>query len=101
MSKIESIAKKLDKYIIENQIRLNDPDEDDYGQCVASFPLSAAIGSDAVRRLTVNDMWSLCGTMANREISYRNRYYGHLFAIGLKMSESPYDLDVEIWDGFC
>lgn len=102
MSKVESIAKKLDKYIINNEIRLNDPDEDEYGQCVASFPLSAAIGSDAVGKLTVSDMWDLCGIMSDREVSYRNRYYGHLFAIGLKMSDSSqYDLDVEIWDGYC
>lgn len=102
MTKIKLLAKRLDKYIIDNGIRLNDPDEDEYGQCVATFPLSAAIGSDAVRRFTVSDMWDLCGIMTDREVSYRNHYYGHLFAIGLKMSDSSkYDLDVEIWDGFC
>lgn len=45
MTKIESIAKKLDKYIIDNNICLNDPDDDDFGQCVATFQLSKVIGS--------------------------------------------------------
>lgn len=102
MTKIESIAKKLDKYIIDNNISLNDPDEDDFGQCVATFQLSKVIGLEAVGKLTVSDMWELCSMMSGREVSYRNKRYGYLFGIALKMSEcSQYDLDVEIWDGYC
>ena len=40
---LEKIADKIDEYIVRHNLRLDDPDEDEYGQCVSSFMLADAL----------------------------------------------------------
>ena len=103
---LEKIADRIDEYIVKNNLCLNDPDEDEDGQCVSSFMLTDALADDevlAVRaaKLTRGQLRTLCGMFMERTVWIDEEAefsYGEVFM--LDMVRTPDGICVEIWDGF-
>ena len=103
---LEKIADKIDEYIVRHNLRLDDPDEDEYGQCVSSFMLADALADDEVlaaraAKLTGGKLRTLAGMFFNRTIwidEEADESIGEVCFIDL--ARTPEGIRVDIWDGY-
>lgn len=103
---LEKIADKIDEYIVRHNLRLDDPDEDEYGQCVSSFMLADALADDEVlaaraAKLTGGKLRTLAGMFFNRTIwidEEADEGIGEVCFIDL--ARTPEGIRVDIWDGY-
>jgi hypothetical protein len=100
------IADRIDEYIVRNSLRLNDPDEDEDGQCVSSFMLADALKDDPVlsaraEKMTRRELRKLTGMFLERTIwidEEANEEYGEVFILDPVRTEEGVRID--IWDGW-
>ena len=100
------IADKIDEYIVKNGLRLNDPDEDEEGQCVSSFMLADALSDDEVlaaraAKLTRGELRKLSGMFIERTVWIDEEAgldYGEVFLLDLV--RTPEGILADIWDGW-
>ena len=103
---VGKIADRIDEYIVKNDLPLNDPDEDENGQCVSSFMLADALVDDEVlaaraAKLTRGQLRTLCGMFMERTVwidEEADFSYGEVFFLDLV--RTPDGIRVEIWDGY-
>ena len=103
---LEKIADKIDEYIVKHDLRLDDPDEDEYGQCVSSFMLADALADDEVlaaraAKLTRGKLRTLAGMFLGRTIwidEEADEYFGEVCFID--PVRTPAGIRIDIWDGY-
>lgn len=112
MKKPERLLRLFCNYIIANKIRLNDPDEPDCGQVVATIKLSEILKGSNIKfeNLTIGEVLEFSSHLYDLEIypdnkrkedkrtGYYKNYYGTLFGVEMKIYDN--DIIFDIWDGF-
>ena len=116
MKKTVRILKLFCNYIIDNKVKLNDPEEDDFGQCVAEVSLSKVLeGSNIdVKKVTVEELsclllnnFNVCKDnkpdfrgYSEEEKEYENprNYYGEIFGTSVQVYCN--NVIIQIWAGF-
>ena len=102
MTKAERIIRIFCNYVIDHKVKLNDPEEDDYGQCVSELELSEILKGTNIKmeNVTINDLALLANFRGAvyRDNDENGKYYGELFYLVLIVVEN--DIRIEIWDGF-
>lgn len=112
MKKTDRILKLFCNYIIDNEIELNDPDEEDFGQCVSEISLSDVLdGTNIdVKKVTVEELG--CLLLSEFSVYKDNKpddeeefddetssnYYGEIFSTALQVGWK--DVVIQIWDGY-
>lgn len=115
MKKTDRILKLFCNYIIDNKVKLNDPEEDDCGQCVAEVNLSKVLeGTNIdVKKVTVEEL--SCLLLNNFSVCKDNKpiydededemdekvasnSYGEIFGTDLQVYWN--DVIIQIWDGY-
>lgn len=103
---LERIADKMDEYIVKNNLRLSDPDEDEDGQCVSSFLLADALAGDEelsakAEKLPRGKLRNLAGMFMERTIwidEEADADFGEVFMIDFEKTEEG--IRIDIWDGW-
>jgi len=102
MTKGERIVRIFCNYVIDHKVKLNDPEEDDYGQCVSELELSEVLKGTNIKmeNVTINDLALLATFRGDvcRNNDENEKYYGEIFNLVLIVVEN--DIRIEIWDGF-
>ena len=103
---LEMIADKIDEYIVRKKLRVCDPDEDVYGQCISTFMLADALADDPVlqaraAKLTKNKLIDLAAKFMERTIWIDEEAgvdYADVFMLNLYKTKEG--IRAEIWDGY-
>lgn len=116
MKKTDRILKLFCNYIIDNKVKLNDPEEDDYGQCVSEVSLAEMLkGTNIdVKKVTVEELsclllnnFSVCKdnkpdyrgySEEEKEYERPRNYYGEIFGTNVQVYWN--DAIIQIWDGY-
>ena len=96
------LLQKLCNYIIENKITLNDDDEDEFGQVVATIYLENVLKDTEiqVKSLTVDDLsvLSLHEFPVFKDNNKNSKYYGMIFDSTIEIGGST--VYISISDGY-
>ena len=96
------LLKNLCNYIIKNKITLNDEEEEDFGQVVATIELKRILRGTGiqVKTLTVDDLsvLSLHEFRVYKDNDKNSRYYGQIFESIVQIAGS--NVYISISDGY-
>ena len=103
MTKAERIVRYFCNYVIEHKVQINDPEEEDFGQCVSTIKLSKILKDTNIKveSLSVQDLAPLSkfsGNVFRNNDEKSGEYYGEICFVRTIVMDG--DVLIEIWDGY-